>query len=196
MLVTIYCSGSIQKGKADEKKAYWTDVERNAVAEAARPVQVRFMNPDDPVEGLGNNKAAFGRDMYQVQVADFVIVDARERRGIGIGIEMLASRLFGTPLIVVAPRNTIYKMDSLTYRGTTVTNYVHFHVDGLADVIVDDFSAAGAWIKQHIEAPAKPKDFNTVLEAIELYKEIILPHDKPMLKVLDEIKASGKSTKD
>jgi len=196
MLVTVYCSGSIQKGPSDIKRAYWTDIEREAVAKSALPLEVRFLNPDDPIETLSDNMAAFGRDMYQVQIADFVIVDARERRGLGIGVEMLTSRIVGTPLIVVAPRNTTYRQDSLLLRGSTVSNYVHFHVACLADAIVDDFSAAGSWIKEYMSAPNKPKDISAVSNAINRYKTDLLPVDKPMLEVLNELKAAGKSIKE
>jgi hypothetical protein len=189
MWVTVYCSGSIQKGTADNQKACWTDAERVAMTRAADPVNIRFLNPDDPLEELKDNLAAFGRDVYQVQLADFVVVDARERRGIGIGIEMFASRLFGTTLIVVAPPNTHYRKDTLTYRGTTVDNYIHFHLHSLADVIVDDFDLAGAWIRDHIDTRPKPKDFTILISAIERYKSELLPRDGPMLEVLQKLGA-------
>src|SRR5947209_4469256 len=94
IMATVYCSGSIQKGVADNKKLCWTDAERQALTEAARPVEINFLNPDDFCSNLENTLALFGRDLYQINMADFIVVDGRERRGIGVGIEMLASRLF------------------------------------------------------------------------------------------------------
>jgi hypothetical protein len=94
MSLLVYCSGSIQKGPRDYKKSYWSDTERDAVALGARPEDIIFLNPDDPTVDIHDYAALFGRDMFQVRTADAVIVDARERRGIGIGIEILASESF------------------------------------------------------------------------------------------------------
>src|SRR5690606_28067143 len=88
---SVYCSGSIAKGASDIKKLCWTDTERDNVASGAQPHNVVFLNPDDPIVDAANTLGQFGRDMYQVMSASAVIVDARERRGIGIGVEMAAA---------------------------------------------------------------------------------------------------------
>lgn len=188
MLVTIYCSGSIQKGTPDPNKLCWTDTERKILAEAAQPQQVRFLNPDDPVTDPNNTLGLFGRDMYQVQSADFVVADARQRRGIGIGVEMLAAKLFGTPLVAVAPHNSEYRKDRLTYRGVTVDNYVHFHLASVADIIVDDFAAAGEWIRDYDLSSPATKTKQVVFDAIAEYETNLLPKDGPMLAVLEELR--------
>jgi hypothetical protein len=190
MLATVYCSGSIQKGSSSHAHALWTDTERAELAAAARPVEVAFLNPDDPASDLSDVAALFGRDMYQVQIADFIVVDARERRGIGIGVEMVASRLLNTPLVVVAPRNSYYRMDSLNYRGSHVTDYVHPHIEILADAVVDTFEEAGHWLKSFLQTPRKTKGPGAIYEAIEAYKTRMLPSDPPMLTLLSALRES------
>lgn len=187
-IVTVYCSGSIMKGKTDSKKLCWTDTEKVQVTQGAMPIQVRFLNPDDPSNNLHDEEAMFGRDMYQVQFADFVVVDARQRRGIGIGIEMIASRLLRTHLIVVAPRNTYYRQDRAEYRGGTVENYVHPHVALLADFIVDDFVSAGKTICHVLDKGVVPKDAQTVLSSIEAYKKRALKDDEPMKQIIASLR--------
>jgi hypothetical protein len=179
MTIIVYCSGSIQKGPQDTSKLCWSDRERADVSQGAQPHEVRFLNPEDPVSDLTDTPAVFGRDMYQVQCADAVIVDARERRGIGIGVEMLASRVLGTRLIAVAPRNTYYRQDSLTFRGSTVSNYVHPHLAILCDAVVDTFEDAGRWLAANIGDP--PGGASKVHSAIAAYTERLLPTDQPML---------------
>ncbi|MBW4545924.1 MAG: hypothetical protein KME25_15970 [Symplocastrum torsivum CPER-KK1] len=188
MLVTVYCSGSIQKGSADTGKICWTDVERTMVARAALPIEVRFLNPDDPVADLGNVTAVFGRDMYQIQFANFVIVDARQRRGLGIGTEMVISKILSKPLIAVVPPNTNYRKDQLSYRGSEVRDYIHPHLKSLADAVVDDFESAGVWIKNYLATPTSLKTTSVVFDAIETYKVEMLPNDKPMQEIVKEIK--------
>jgi hypothetical protein len=189
MQLVVYCSGSIQKGASDARKLCWTDRERSSVAAGASPARIHFLNPDDPAADLSDTAALFGRDMYQVKTADAVIVDGRERRGIGIGIEMLASRIFGSFLVAVVPSDTYYRMGNVTYRGSTVTNYVHPHLAILADAIVESFEEAGAWLRNNKDRGTVPKGVNAIQEAIDAYRDRMLPRDGPMNEILRHIKA-------
>ncbi|TDE36415.1 hypothetical protein [Actinomadura sp. 6K520] len=189
MTISIYCSGSIMKGAADEKKLCWSDIERLEVAKGAAPHEVVFLNPDDPITDPSNTLGQFGRDMYQVMVATTVVVDARERRGIGIGVEMSAAALLGTPIIVVAPRNSKYRTDELEYRGVLVRDYVHPHVAALASAVVDDFVRAGELLPEL--ASQKARDVHHMPhwldEAITEYRDNVLPGDPPMLAALERL---------
>lgn len=188
MIVSVYCSGSISKGASDEKKLCWSDNERLHVSRGADPAEVVFLNPDDPITDPSNFLGQFGRDLYQVMVASAVIVDARERRGLGIGVEMAAAATFGTPVIVVAPRNSKYRCDVLEYRGTTVTDYVHPHVASLAHAVVDDFVEAGATLVKLGDKPARKDALPEWLEAaITEYRTNVLADDEPMLEALSRL---------
>lgn len=189
--VSVYCSGSIIKGPADAKRLCWTDAERQAVADGAAPEVVVFLNPDDPITDPDNTLAQFGRDMYQVRTACAVIVDARERRGLGIGVEMAAAAAFATPVIVVAGRNSKYRSDLLEYRGVTVRDYVHPHVASLSAEIVDDFRAAGRALtklprKRLDEAVERTPDWLEL--AINEYEKNVLPHDDPMRESMNRLR--------
>lgn len=190
MIISVYCSGSIMKGAADDRKLCWSDVERLEVGKGATPHEVVFLNPDDPITDPSNTLGQFGRDMYQVMVASAVIVDARERRGIGIGVEMTAAALLGTPIIVVAPRNSKYRADELEYRGVLVRDYVHPHVAALAGAVVDDFVSAGEILSEVAsEKAADARHMPDWLdEAITEYRDNVLPGDPPMLAALEGLR--------
>lgn len=193
MPLSVYCSGSIMKGASDEKKLCWSDAERSHVSKGASPHDVIYLNPDDPITDPGNTLGQFGRDMYQVMVATAIIVDARERRGLGIGVEMAAAATFGTPVIVVAPRNSKYRSDRLEYRGAIVHDYVHPHVGALANAVVDDFVAAGETLAQllHDKRQKDKEHMPSWLDrAINEYVNNVLPGDAPMVKALQHL---GKS---
>lgn len=184
MTLSIYCSGSIVKGASEEKRLCWTDVERADVASGSIATVV-FLNPDDPITEPGNTLGQFGRDMYQIMVSSAVVVDARERRGLGIGVEMAAAAALGTPVIVVAPRNGKYRMDELEYRGVSVANYVHPHVASLSAAVVEDFVAAGAALDEFGVNVDRRKSVPDWLEsAIYEYEVNVLPGDQPMLDAL------------
>ena len=187
--ITIYCCGSIAKGQPDDqRKQCWTDTERDQVSRGMAPAETHFLNPDDPITEPGNTMGQFGRDLYQVSVATIVIVDARERRGLGVGVEMAAAASLGIPIVVVAPPNTQYRRDTVTYRGATVENYVHPHVAVLANVIVDDFEAAG---RHALELATHPPERNKwILDSIREYRRAILLGDHPMQQVLAALEAN------
>ncbi|GAA0247402.1 hypothetical protein GCM10010492_53840 [Saccharothrix mutabilis subsp. mutabilis] len=188
MIVSVYCSGSIAKGVGDERKLCWTDRERERVQEGAHPLEVVFLNPDDPITDPTNVLGQFGRDMYQVLMASAVVVDARERRGLGIGVEMAAAAALGTPVIVVAPRNSKYRRDHLVYRGARVEGYVHPHVASLAVAVVDDFTEAGEALKGLPVAPRGSLVTPAWLrEPIDEYRSNVLAGDRPMLDALHRL---------
>jgi hypothetical protein len=187
MPLSAYCSGSIKKGPNDNEGPLWGDEER-ACVKAGADQTVVFLNPDDPIVDPTNTLGQFGRDMYQVMIATAVIVDARVRRGIGVGIEMAAAGILGTPVIVVAPKNSKYRMDSLVYRGVTVTNYVHPHVAAIASAVVDDFESAGqALAKLPKAAPEKSELPVWLSQALAEYAQAVLPHDQPMLEAVRQL---------
>lgn len=184
MPLSIYCSGSIKKGPNDDTGPLWGDEERASVqAGAGQPVV--FLNPDDPIVDPGNTLGQFGRDMYQVMIATAVVVDARVRRGVGVGVEMAAAGILGTPVIVVAPRNSQYRKDSLHYRGVTVNDYVHPHVAVIASAVVDDFESAGQELAGLPGGVPPGRELPAWLSrALAEYANVILPCDQPMLEAV------------
>ncbi|MFI0355146.1 hypothetical protein [Actinomadura sp. 9N407] len=193
MTISVYCSGSISKGASDEKKLCWSDIERFEVAKGAAPHEIVFLNPDDPITDPENTLGQFGRDMYQVMVASAIIVDARERRGLGIGVEMTAAAILGTPLIVVAPRNSKYRADELEYRGVRVRDYVHPHVAALATEVTEDFVHAGEALVRHARpsAPSARPLPEWLDRAVTEYRTNVLPGDPPMQEALRRLEAGA-----
>lgn len=176
------------KGSSDEKKICWSDLERQEVQEGAGDISVIFLNPDDPITDPSNTLGQFGRDMYQIMVATAIVVDARERRGIGIGVEMAAAAAMGTPVIVVAPRNSKYRTDVLEYRGVEVKDYVHPHVASLALAVVGNFVDGGrllATLKGGSNRRGAVPDW--LEPSIAEYEENLLSGDAPMLQAMHDL---------
>jgi hypothetical protein len=186
-VLAVYCSGSIIKGASDEKRLCWTDAERDQVSRGSAS-KVVFLNPDDPITDPTNTLGQFGRDMYQIMIASAVVVDGRERRGLGIGVEMAAAATLGTPVIFVAQRNGRYRMEELEYRGVSVTDYVHPHVASLSTAIVDDFEAAGTALDEvGVSAVHRSSLPAWLATAIDEYETNVLPGDRSMLDSLSEL---------
>lgn len=170
--IKVFCSGSIKKGTSKSDFLYWSEIEERVLSKFARPYIIQFLSPADPLNNFDDLVAIFGRDMYQIGLSDFVVVDARQRRGLGVGIEMMYARRLGKPLLMVVPKNSHYRKDTLTLRSTKAINYIHPHFV-LADVIVNDFEEAGLWIKTWLEnkhAMSAKQGNDVIKEAIQRYK--------------------------
>jgi hypothetical protein len=176
----IYCSGGIAKSTDTEPKLCWADEEKAALKLGAGSISLAFLDPAEPLPELSDSAALFGRDMLQIQLADAVVVDGRQRRGIGIGIEMLAARSCGTPLVAVVPPNSHYRREDLHFRGGNVTDYIHPHLVSLCDTVVDSFEEAGRWLCAHAATPPKGPGGDVIEAAIRTYRERLLSSDASM----------------
>jgi hypothetical protein len=176
----VYCSGGIAKSTDGDQKLCWSEEEKGALQAGAEPASIVFLDPGDPLPELSDSAALFGRDMFQIQVADAVVVDARQRRGIGIGIEMLAARTLGAHLIAVVPPNSHYRREDLHFRGGSVAEYIHPHLASLSDAVVSDFEEAGQWLRSNGATPPKESAGEVIDTAIQAYRERLLARDSSM----------------
>ncbi len=177
MIVNIYPSGTIAKG-SHESRSLWTDEERDIIRKAILPHSVRFFNPNATIVDLINTDTIFGSDLYHVKSSDFVIVDGRDRRGIGVGVEMLAAKIYGIPLIAVCPLESHYRRRSIACRGGVIQNYIHPHIIALADIVTFSFGEAGRWISDFLRSPSPVKDISTITRAIEEHENQVCNCDR------------------
>lgn len=186
-IISIYCAGGIKKGPKDATKLLWGEKERQEIQAILTPLEVVFMRPDLRRDDIANDFTVFGRDHYQVQSADYVIVDGREKRGIGVGIEMLSAKWFKRPLICVVPPNSHYRRPRLDYLGGTVRDYIHPHLASLADIVVDDFASAAKWIASFEKHPLPVKTISVIRNGINEYKKQQKSRDIPMSEIEQKI---------
>lgn len=84
--IFIYLSVSIKKSH-QESSLLWTDEHIAYMYKIfhEKGIEVIFLNPSSRSDDLSDEKSLFGRDMLQVYLSNYILVDARARRGIGIG---------------------------------------------------------------------------------------------------------------
>lgn len=179
--LAIYLAGSIQKGHEKPDETYWTEANMDTLRQHLPQFEVSFLNPAFRQDDLSDQLSVFGRDMLQVYCSDIVFVDARDRRGLGVGAEMMWSKYNNKPLIIWAPKETHYHKTQTTVLGQPVDNFVHPFVESLGDKLVETLEEGAAWIaalqyqsRQHI------KTMDNVFMAMEHYKNNQLVNDRPM----------------
>ena len=148
MNLKIYLSGSIKKGDKDEsKKSYWTNEEIMTLRNILSPkYNLTILNPAVRNDDLSDFKSTFGRDLLQVYVSDLILVDARDKKGIGIGSEMTFAKVNGIPVISISPENSQYNRTNFEYLGQKMDKWIHPFIGGLSDHIADSVEEAGTYI--------------------------------------------------
>ena len=183
--IAIYLAGSIKKGHEKTDESFWTDGDIAFLKECLKNYEVSFLNPAFRADDLSDQRSVFGRDMVQVFSSNIVFVDARDRRGLGVGAEMMWAKINKIPVITWAPRNSHYRKDLTTLLGVPVENFVHPFVEALSDKIVDNLDEGATWINAMISNPSITiKGIDDIGAAMQYYKNHQLHQDTPTKALL------------
>ncbi len=129
--LTVYLAGSIKKNSASVTS--W-DADRQSALHAKLDGHVELINPADS-EGTYLKDTCMA-DLEKIERSDIVVVDALEKRGVGVGIEMAYAKMRGKIVITIIGTNSHYN----------TSNGVHSFIHGLTDFCVPDLEAAAAKI--------------------------------------------------
>ena len=181
--IRIYLSGSIQKGKADVvKKSVWTDSDIATLHEVlANAANISLLNPVSRSDDLSDHESVLGRDLLQVYISDLVLVDARDRKGIGIGAEMMFAKEYGIPVISVSPQNSQYRKERLEYIGQQIENWIHPFIGGLSDYVAESVYDAAVYIRENYPFDKRIiKNKDSMISMMRYYIETQLERDIEM----------------
>ncbi len=182
--IAIYLSGSIRKGEKDSNKICWEKEDKDFIRNELEGWEVMLLDPQSRGDDLSDHISVFGRDMTQVANCDFVLVDGRQKRGVGVGMEMLMAKMRGIPVVSVIPKNSHYHRDKVDYLGQTVRNFTHPAFYAISDHIAEDLASAMAWVKEQLMDPRPVKGLHVVEDAMKRYRETQLEKDKKMKEFL------------
>lgn len=182
--IAIYLAGSIQKGH-EYAESYWSDADMDVLKNELQDYEVSFLNPASRSDDLSDQRSVFGRDMLQVYCSNIVFVDARNRRGLGVGAEMMWAKLNSIPVISLAPKNTHYNKQETSLSGVPVSNWIHPFIDSLSDKVVENLSEGALWITQALSnSSTVVKSIEYLHESMRYYHMNQLTYDVPMQELL------------
>ncbi len=184
---SFYLAGKIKKKHETNDEAYWSEADMASIRKHLDAFDVHLMNPGERSDDLTDQESVLGRDMTQVFIADAVFVDARDRRGLGVGAEMMWAKMHGIPVITLAPKGTTYHLESTTILDKEVAPYIHPFVNGLSDVIVESIEQGCAWMKAYLDDPSSVdiKAFFEIKKTMSYYLKAQFQHDEPMRTIIE-----------
>lgn len=187
--VGIYLAGSIKKGHENPHESFWTEKDMDLLQKSFRELRAIFLNPAFRMDNLADQHSIFGRDMTQVFCSHVVFVDARDRRGLGVGAEMMWAKLHKIPVVTWAPKDSHYNKTKATILGVEVDHFIHPFVYGLSDKIVETLPEGAEWIEHMLsDLSVEIKGPEHIRQAMEYYQKEQLSVDLPMREILsDEI---------
>jgi len=185
MKISIYLAGNIQKSHEGSSKIFWSEEDIKEFARHCAPIEITFMNPADRTDDLSDQLSVFGRDITQVSLSDAILVDARGRRGLGVGAEMMWAKVRSIPVVTLAPHGTHYRKEEVTLLGETVENWNHPFVESLSDRMVDNLEEAAVAVKELLASPDLVKGPESIEKAMDHYQSTQLEKDAPMRTLVE-----------
>lgn len=184
-ILYIYLAGTIKKSQ-DEKELEWTEADMLELKRLLAPLQVAFLNPATRSDDLGDQKSVFGRDLFQVYSSHLILVDAREKRGLGVGAEMMFAKMNRIPVVAWLPQESHYHRQKIHLLGQHVKDWIHPFVYNLSDYLAPSLEKAADWIQNILlKGNAKIKGPEVAQQAIQHYLDTQLHFDHGMKEIVE-----------
>ena len=181
----IYLAGNIRKGKEDDKEDIWTEKEMQYIQQLLPQLEIHFLNPHERNDDLSDQKSVFGRDLFQVFSSDLVLVDARGKRGLGVGSEMMFAKMHSIPVAAWVPKPSHYQRENLHMMGQLIPKWVHPFVENLSDFIGPSLEEICRWIGEDVtRSNIEVKGPECTTSAITYYLETQLERDRGVHEIV------------
>jgi hypothetical protein len=188
----IYLCGSIKKGAEEKKPSFWSAEDIRTLRESAAPTELVVLNPASRADDLSDVHATFGRDLLQVYTSDVVVADARHRRGVGVGAELLFAKSHRIPVVTIAPRESHYHRSDVVLMGQFVEVWLHPFISELSDAVAENVEEA-ARLAVSITDSAKIRGPECFQEAMLHYVTTQRHREPQMVDLLTEDSARKRS---
>ncbi len=180
MKISVYLAGNVKKFGHNIEDSSW----RKGFKEKLKVdgAEVKFLDPELRPHSIQDNYSIFAQDVFLVANCDFVVVYAKEKTGIGAGVEMLVAKMKGVPVISVVPEKSYYRAPDRNaiknFPEEQINKWMHPFISCLSDVVVENIDEAAKWIREHLDKRKKIKNHEVVDEAIEYYKRMHYENDE------------------
>jgi len=148
----VYLAGSIQKQHAGIKTTW--DAPRQGELSRLLSDDITLVNPAGP--SVSSASTAFQDDLRRIDDVDVVLVDATDRRGMGVGVEVCYAKHNGKRIVSIVKPDSYY-----SYHGEMPS-----FVASLSDRIVPDLEGAARCLREYVARndPATARPSNSPMQ--------------------------------
>lgn len=129
----IFLSGSVQKQfkELNMGKTYWKTEDEEYLRNNLN-FPVKLLNPNTITIDKSDTEGRFKEDLTMVLESDLIFVDAKDKKGIGIGSEMILAKMYKIPIYTICPLNSHYRK-----KISTEQEWIHPFLYELSDKIFE-----------------------------------------------------------
>ena len=142
--LTIFLSGSVKKAEKDDRdnSNFWTDEDELTLSTTVNNGDISLLNPNTIDTDPNDSNARFEKDIELLLRSDLVLVDARTRKGLGIGVEMAIAKAKGIPIYAICPVGTYYHNIRIDPSTNNKIDWVHPFICGLCESVYENLADA------------------------------------------------------
>lgn len=166
----IYLAGKIPKGDEIGRIPDWR---AEYIAHLSTSRHYSFLSPEDPSLDESKPMQVVGHDCSLVKQADLLIIDAREKLGVGTAQEMVIAKYLGKLVFVVLPKGSHHRRENLNMHGRVVRDWIHPFISCFADRIFESVDALSRYCEKHFDEieTLTPKTMSVFEDAIREYMD-------------------------
>jgi len=197
--VFIYLSGTIRKSHDKDCLSEWTPTHLETIRDLFKNevIHPNFLNPATRSDDLSDEFSLFGRDLLQVYLSDFVLVDMREKRGIGVGYEIAFANFKNIPVVSWAEQHSHYRPHLCEVLGQKLTNWTHPFVSQTSQFLAGTLVEAVEFMAHSCNFNKKPiQSTDYPLRAIQHYLKTQLEKDTEMRQCIENYKKLTETVKE
>lgn len=134
--IHIFLSGSVHKGSEDKRESnfFWSHKDEYILKEGITLAEVIILNPNTITIPKWEFKDRYISDLEMVLKSDVMIVDARTKKGIGVGAEMMIAHYETIPVYSIATPESHYRKE-ISITESKQIEWIHPFVFGLSHSI-------------------------------------------------------------
>lgn len=128
MTIKVFLSGSVRKeGDTRSEGNYWRPEDEAHLRSALSTYELDFLDPNDVDIDRSKSIDRFYADIRLILDSDIVLMDARTRKGLGVGAEVMMAKYENIPVLALCPSYSEY------WKGDAV----HAFIAGLSMKVCD-----------------------------------------------------------
>lgn len=148
-ILKIFLSGSVKKGEKDQRSEefFWSEEEEKMFKQHLGE-NIEILNPNLMEIPKYRYRERFAKDIEMLSQSDVVVVDARTKKGIGIGAEMVIAKQKGIPVFTLCPLGSQYH--GKEEKGEEVIEWFHPFIAEFSDKIFETLDDLISEVKKSI----------------------------------------------